>query len=80
MFHLGVNLGFCVGFLIRKSCQGFLKHSCGFLESFFRVSFRISFMRGQKNKVGDQKKQGPVYFDKISCTCAAQPCTCAAQH
>ena len=37
-------------------------------------------VRGLKNKVGDLKNKGPVYFDKISCTCAAQPCTCAAQH
>ena len=36
-------------------------------------------MRGQKNtgdvkknKVGGLKNKGPVYFDKISCTCAAQ--------
>ena len=26
----------------------------------------------QKNKVGGLKNKGPVYFDKISCTCAAQ--------
>jgi len=37
-------------------------------------------VRGLKNKVGDLKNKGPVYFDKISCTCAAQLCTCAAQH
>ena len=57
---------------------------------FFKVSleFHLGFHSwgvkkhegGQKNKVGNQKILGPVYFDKISCTCAAQPCTCAAQH
>ena len=28
--------------------------------------------RSEKNKVGGLKNKGPVYFDKISCTCAAQ--------
>ena len=85
-FHVGFDLGILSGFiqgLIQSFVQDFLsenlvkvfKHSCGFLESFFRVSFRISFTRW-----GIKKNKGPLYFDKISCTCAAQPCTCAAQH
>ena len=36
--------------------------------------------QGFKKQSGGSKNKGPVYFDKISCTCAAQPCTCAAQH
>ena len=28
--------------------------------------------RSERNKVGGLNNKGPVYFDKISCTCAAQ--------
>ena len=85
-FPFAFNFECYVNFLSENLVKVF-KHSCRFLESFFRVSFRISFMRGQKNtgevkqtRWGIKKNNALVYFDKISCTCAAQPCTCAAQH
>ena len=51
------------------------------IKNNFRGSKKKGGERGvKKNKVGDLKNKGPVYFDNISCTFAEQLCTCAAQH
>jgi hypothetical protein len=42
------------------------------MESKNKVGSQKKTRGDQKNKVGGLKNKGPVYFDKISCTCAAQ--------
>ena len=66
MFHVGVS---------GSNSFGFLSVS----PTVFKLSFKIQTGKNKTKKVGFQNN-ALVYFDKISCTCAAQPCACAAQH